>query len=88
MKFRVSWDHDAFRNLLRQWNAAGKPHAATLAFDAIEVALSTDAHQAGESREGDQRILLEPPLGVIFEVRHDVREAMILDAWLFPVRGA
>lgn len=88
MKYRVSWDPDAFRNLLKQWNAAGKPHAATKAFDSIETVLGTDAHQCGESRAGDQRILLVPPLGVVFEARQDAGEVMILEAWLFVARGS
>lgn len=88
MKYRIAWDPDAFRNLRRKSNAAGKPHAATLAFEAIETALSTNAHRCGESREGDQRILLVPPIGIIFEARQQAREAMILDAWLIPDRNA
>ena len=87
MKYRVSWDPDAFRDLLRQWNTAGRPDAATRAFEAIEIELSTDADRCGESREGIQRILLLPPIGVIFEARQDVGEAFIIDAWLIVRRS-
>jgi hypothetical protein len=87
VKYRVSWDPDAFRDLLRQWNAAGRPDAATRAFEAIENELNTDADQCGESREGIQRILLVPPIGVIFEARQDVGEAFIIDAWLIVRRS-
>jgi hypothetical protein len=87
VKYRVSWDPDAFRNLLRQWHAAGKPDAATRAFEAIENELGTDAHRCGESREGIQRILLLPPIGVIFEARQNTGDAVILDAWLITRRS-
>jgi hypothetical protein len=86
VKYRLLWDPDAFRKLLKQWNAAGKPQAATVAFDAIEAELGTDAHERGESRDGNRRILLVPPLGLIFEVRQDIGEITILDAWIIPVR--
>lgn len=88
MKYRVSWDPEAFRGLLRQWNAAGNPDAATRAFDAIENVLSTDAHRCGESRDGNRRILLVPPIGVIFEARPDMGEVLILEAWLIARRSA
>ncbi|HZN36964.1 MAG TPA: hypothetical protein VFB80_24205 [Pirellulaceae bacterium] len=67
MRYRVSWDPDAFRALMRAWIAASRPEAAIRAFDAIEATLSVDAHLQGESREGERRILIVPP---------------ILDAWM------
>ncbi|MDX1945667.1 MAG: hypothetical protein SFU86_09665 [Pirellulaceae bacterium] len=66
MKYRVIWDPDAFHDLLRHWTAAGKPESAIAAFDQIENILSIDAHDQGESRTGNRRILLVPPVGVIF----------------------
>jgi hypothetical protein len=83
MTYRVIWDPDAFRSLLRQFTAAGQPNAAIDAFDAIEKILSEDAHLQGESRENDQRrILIVRPLGVIFRAKPELREVLILDAWL------
>lgn len=65
MRYRVIWDPDAFRGLLRAWIAANKPEAGIRAFDAIEESLSEDAHDKGESREGERRILIVRLLGVI-----------------------
>ena len=87
MKYRVSWESEAFLELRRQWNAAGNPEDATRAFEAIEDELGSDAHQRGESREGIRRILLLPPLGVIFEARQEIGEAVIIDAWLIARRS-
>jgi hypothetical protein len=88
VRYRVLWDPDAFRGLLRAWIAANEPEAGIRAFDAIEETLSEDAHDQGESREGDRRILIVPPLGVIFRARRDTGEVLILDAWMISGRGA
>lgn len=87
MRYRVLWDPDAFRGLLRAWIAANEPEAGIRAFDEIEEAVSEDAHKKGESREGERRILIVPPLGVIFRARPDAGEVLILDAWMISGRG-
>lgn len=67
MKYRVSWDPEAFRNLRQAWVVANEPEAGIRAFDSIETTLSFDAHLQGESREHGRRILIVPPLGWFFE---------------------
>lgn len=86
MKYRVLWDDDAFHNLRRAWIAANEPEAGIRAFDAIEQALSVDAHLQGESRDQGVRILIEPPIGVIFDARQDVGEVLVVAAWMFATR--
>jgi hypothetical protein len=86
VNYRVSWDPDAFRALLRAWNAANQPEAGLSAFDRIEQILSVDAEQQGESRHGDRRILIVPPIGVIFRARTETGEVLILDAWMIARR--
>jgi hypothetical protein len=40
-----------------------------------------------KKRQGDRRILIVPPLGVIFRVRPETGEVLILDAWMFAGRS-
>jgi plasmid stabilization system protein ParE len=87
VRYRVTWDADAFRTLLRAWTAANQPEAGIRAFDAIEQALSEDAETKGESRDGERRILIDPPLGVIFRARPQTGEVLILDAWMIAGRS-
>ena len=86
MKYRVSWDPDAFRGLRRAWVAANEPDAGISAFDKIEQILGEDAYIQGESRDRDRRILIVAPLGVIFRARPETGEVLILDAWMFAGR--
>ncbi len=86
MNYRVSWDEDAFRSLRRAWVAANESGPGIKAFDAIEATLSVDAHVQGESREHDRRILIVPPLGVIFRARPEIEEVLILEAWMITGR--
>jgi hypothetical protein len=86
VKYRVQWDPDAFRELRKAWLAASEPDAGLLAFDEIETILSVDANNAGESREGELRILIVPPIGVIFQARPDIGEVLIVNAWMIAGR--
>jgi hypothetical protein len=88
VKYRVAWDPDAFRSLRRAWIAANQPDAGIRAFDEIEQILSEDAHLQGESRHGDRRILIVPPIGVIFRARQETSEVLILDAWMIAKPNA
>ena len=87
MKYRVSWDPSAFRRVLREWAAAGKPQSGTRAFDAIEELPSMDAHLQGESRDEGRRIAIVRPLGVLFRALPNLGEVRIVDAWLIPSRN-
>ncbi len=87
MRYRVSWDPDAFRGLMRAFVAANQPPSAILAFDEIERILSEDADTQGESREKDRRILIVPPIGAIFRAKPETSEVLILDAWIIAGRG-
>mgnify|MGYP003453691069 CR=1 FL=1 len=87
MRFLVRWDPDAFHRLLQDFNAANKPVSGIRAFNDIELLLGADADVQGESREGNRRILIVPPLGVIFEARPDIAEVLILDAWVIADRS-
>jgi hypothetical protein len=84
--YRIRWDSNAFRRLHSAWRQADEPQAALEAFDMVEAALCLDAHDQGESRTDDLRILIIPPLGVLFQARPKQQEVLVVDAWLIPSR--
>jgi hypothetical protein len=53
---------------------------------AISLRLSADPHVAGESRGGGERVLIEMPLTVWYEVFEDANLVLIYDAVLYPRR--
>lgn len=87
MRYRLTWDPQAFLNLRRSWLATGESEAGIRAFDEIERMLCEDAHLRGESREHDRRILIVPPLGVRFYARPETGEVLVFDAWMFAKRN-
>jgi hypothetical protein len=87
VNYRVIWDDRAFRRLVKEWTAAGRPQSGIDAFDAIEEMLRTDAQEKGESRDRGRRIAFAPPLGVIFRVHPDQREVRVIDAWFTAGRS-
>jgi hypothetical protein len=54
--------------------------AITHAMARAEIALERDAANAGESRAGHQRVLIEAPLTIEFEVHADQRTAIVVRA--------
>ena len=72
---------------MRAFVAANRPLSAVQAFDKIERILSDDADTQGESREKDRRILIVPPIGVIFRAKPEISEVLILDAWMIAGKG-
>ena len=58
----------------------------TRAASTIDKFLAFEPEQVGESRTADRRILLEPPLGVIYEVSIPDRTVSVLTVWQFRQR--
>jgi hypothetical protein len=50
--------------------------------------LAHDPLQAGESREGDERIVVAPPLSVRFYVRESDRTVIVFHVWKFAQRSS
>ena len=50
------------------WTAARDRDAVTAASYRIDQRLAADPLDCGESREGDERLVFEPPLQVLFRV--------------------
>ena len=86
MNYRVRWHPDAFRRLRRDWIAANEPQSGLRAFDEIERTLIEDAHFQGESRDRGRRILIVPPIGIVFWAQEETQEVLILDAWMISRR--
>jgi hypothetical protein len=81
MIYTVVWTKAALSLLADAWSAAIDRQAVTDASDRIDGILRNDAHRQGESREGDRRILFEPPLGVLFQASEPDRVATIKYVW-------
>jgi len=87
MKWTVVWVSAAEQELAELWMRPGTARAVSAAAHAIDKTLSQNPEEAGESRGPGQRILLEPPLGVTFEVLANDRMARVLDVWIPSQRG-
>jgi hypothetical protein len=90
MNYTVVWSQSAERLLADLWlqaNQRDRPAIATAANE-IDQWLRRDAHNLGESRPSDRRILLNSPLGVVFKVYRDDRLVRVLKVWRFRAGGA
>lgn len=81
MNYTVVWKPEAERRLASIWNHATNRNAIAKATHAIDNFLGRDPEEAGESRDEGFRVLLERPLGVIFEVSPDDRIARVVAVW-------
>ena len=59
------------------WLNAGNRQAIADAANAIERQLASDPFNAGESREGSKRVLIEPPLAVLYDVSEQDRTVSV-----------
>jgi hypothetical protein len=88
MSYTVVWKRTAENKLARFWMDAQNRHQVAQAADAIDSTLKQAPSDAGESRPGDRRVVYEPPLGAIFEVREQDRTVIVLDVWRYSKRSA
>jgi hypothetical protein len=65
--------------LAELWVQATDRQAITQAANAIEVHLQRHPDTCGESRAGNRRLLIEPPLAVLYTVRAQDRKVTVLD---------
>jgi plasmid stabilization system protein ParE len=78
MTFTVIWKPSAESKLAAIWNEATDRHAVTSAANAIDALLRAAPESSGESRDGMTRILIVAPLVVVYEVREDDRQVLVL----------
>jgi hypothetical protein len=83
MNYTVLWKPAAQQELAHLWINAADRSALAAAADLIDLLLKTDPHSQGESRFGDMRILIRPPLAVNFKVSEPDRTVLVSDVWLW-----
>ena len=83
MKYTVLWIPQAERQLAALWIDAKHRDAVTQAAHQIDELLRFDAPAAGESRAAGQRIVIVPPLGILFVVNRQDRLVHVVDVWRF-----
>ena len=88
MKFTVFWTAGAEAELATIWTEATDRAAVTTAVKRIDDQLALDAPNAGESRDAGERIIFEPPIGVLVEVRESDCLAKVLHVRKLPSRRA
>jgi hypothetical protein len=81
VKWTVVWQPGALQQLADYWNNGPDRAAIAAASDRIDWLLQRDPLHAGEAREGDERILIELPLAVLFSVSSDDCMVSVFDAW-------
>jgi hypothetical protein len=69
------------------WAAAKDRGAVTEAANAIDQALRNDPDTLGESRPEGTRVLLVPPLGILFQVDNQDLKANVLSVWRYRKRA-
>jgi plasmid stabilization system protein ParE len=82
MKYRVVWRRIARDQLALIWTTAPDRAAVTEAANAIDALLERNPSNCGESREGNQRILIERPLVVVFAVDEQQKKVVVLSVRL------
>jgi hypothetical protein len=73
MDWTVVWLPDAENELAELWLASSDRDATTAAADQIDQLLRKSPETSGESRAADRRILIMPPLAVIYRAFPDDR---------------
>ncbi len=83
MRYTVLWARPAEQELAAIWMRATDRARITSAANGVDIVLSEDAHEQGESREGTLRVVFAPPLGVEFDVVEEDRIVYVLAVWSF-----
>jgi hypothetical protein len=78
MRFRVDWNRRALNQLAAIWTNVTDRAAVTAAADQMDAELAADPLNAGESRPGRYRVLIEWPLSVLYWVDSAKRTARVV----------
>ena len=79
MKYRLVYRRRATRSLARIWLAADDRAAVTRAGDRLERYLTNDPLGVGESRSGDDRVIVVDPLVAFYTVDAPNRKVVVND---------
>jgi len=89
MKYTVVWKPSVRDRLAEIWVGAPDRQAVTAAANHIEQLLQEDAANQGEARaSAEERILVELPLAVVYEVLEQDRRVQVLAIRHVPRRPA
>jgi len=83
MRYDVLWVPDAEQRLAAIWIDSHRRDAVSLAAREIDELLRDAPEAIGESRGDGRRILLVPPLGVLFRVFPQDPHVYVLTVWHF-----
>jgi len=81
MMYTVAWLKSAQDLLASIWINASNRQAIADAADAIDAQLRADPYAYSESRANKERVLLLPPLGVLFEVEDADSFVIVYAVW-------
>ena len=83
--FQVVWGQRAVNDLAEIWMQGDSTlrQAVTQATHNIEQALRDDPFETSESREGEDRVIFAPPLGVLFEADLESRIVRVEHVWRY-----
>jgi len=83
--YHVRWKRTALEELADVWLSATSDNrdAVTRAAQNLDEQLRIDAHDLGESRPGDERIVFDSPLAAVFEVDQEHSVVRVLQVWLY-----
>jgi hypothetical protein len=84
MNYTVIWKPSAEQELALIWINASNRRAITAAANRIDTLLRVDPLTQGESRTGGTRVLFQPPLAVLIEVKEEDRLVAVLKVWRIP----
>lgn len=84
MRFTVVWKPQAKNRLSEIWIDASDRPAVSMGANTIDSLLKSTPLEHGESRSGNQRIVIVPPLAVIYEVHIEDRRVDVLSVRLLP----
>lgn len=92
MIFRVIWRRALLGRLadffLKARDLGLDPNAITAAVARIDMSLAKSPSTCGESRPGGERILIELPLAVDFEIFDDEKVVVVVRVRYVPPRSA
>jgi hypothetical protein len=81
VKYTVLWKPVAESCLSELWTIGPDRQAVADAANFIDIVLKNDADKQGEARDATRRVLLVPPIAVLYKVEEQDRKVFVLDVW-------
>ncbi len=81
MKYTVVWTPSAEQHLAVLWLDSARRAEITKAADTLDKQLRINPELQGEQRNEGDRVLFNPPLGILFEITEEDRMVRVLAVW-------